>query len=170
MNPPSDPIATPTVPYQKLERVRQSIYLHVVPPGLNEAIGEYFNPRAAFSGCCICGAVFQSELDRKVFYGYATPGEQVSATVQRRNWSNHHANKQHTQKEHDDLAASGRFCTPEAAHKLAPYGIVTLSDSFNEENRLAQEEAKRLPDTEPEQPTPTSIHVPVFKIDHNALD
>lgn len=112
-----------------------------------------FNPKAAFSGCCICGAVFQSPTDRKVYAGYASPQEQVQATVARRNWSNYHATKMHTQKEHDQLAASGRFCTPEAAHKLAPYGIITLTDSFHEENRKAQEEAPRLPEREPESPT-----------------
>jgi hypothetical protein len=121
---------------------------------------DVFHPKAAFSGCCICGSVFQSPLDRKVYAGYATPQEQVQATVARRNWSQHHARTQHTQKEHDDLAASGRFCTPEAAYKLAPYGIVTLSDSFHEENRVAQEEAKRLPSQAPEHPVPVSLHVP----------
>lgn len=127
-----------------------SIYMHVAPPLLEQEMEGVFNPKAAFSGCCICGAVFQSPIDRKVYAGYASPAEQVSATVARRNWSNYHASKMHTQKEHDQLAASGRFCTPEAAHKLAPYGIVTLTDSFHEENRKAQEEAPRLPSVEPE--------------------
>jgi hypothetical protein len=124
--------------------------MHVTPPLLEQEMRDVFHPKAAFSGCCICGAVFQSELDRKVFHGYATPAEQVQATVARRNWSNQHASKMHTQKEHDQLAASGRFCTPEAAHKLAPYGIITLTDSFHEENRQAQEAAPRLPTVEPE--------------------
>lgn len=135
----------------------QSIYMHVTPPGLTYEMNETFNPRAAFTGCCICGVVFQSPLDRKVYHGYASPQEQVQATVARRNWSQQHASKMHTQKEHDDLAASGRFCTPEAAHKLAPYGVVTLSDSFHEENRAAQEEAPRLPEKEPEYPLPRGV-------------
>jgi hypothetical protein len=134
--------------------------MHVTPPGLQQEMNETFNPRAAFTGCCICGQTFQSPLDRKVYHGYASPAEEVQATVQRRNWSQHHASKMHTQKEHDMLAASGRFCTPEAAHKLAPLGVVTLTDSFHEENRAAQEEAPRLPVEEPEHPTPVSLHVP----------
>jgi len=137
-----------------------SIYLHVTPPGLSHEMRDVFNPRAAFTGCCICGTVFQSELDRKVFHGYASPQEQVQATVARRNWSQHHATHSHTQHEHELLAASGRFCTPEAAHKLAPLGVVTLTDSFHEENRAAQEEAPRLPSSSPEHPTPISLHVP----------
>lgn len=136
--------------------------MHVTPPLLDHEMRDYFNPRAAFTGCCICGVTFQSELDRKVFAGYATPAEQVQATVQRRNWSQHHASHAHTQKEHDELAASGRFCTPEAAYKLAPYGVVTLSDSYYEDSRQAQEEAPRLPTSEPEAPLKPSIslHVP----------
>lgn len=136
--------------------------MHVAPPALDHEMGDIFNPKAAFSGCCICGAVFQSPLDRKVFQGWATPTEQVTATVQRRNWSQYHARTMHTQKEHDDLAASGRFCTPEAAFRLAPYGIVTLTDSFHEENRKAQEEAPRTPTDEPEHPTNVSLHVPII--------
>lgn len=131
--------------------------MHVSPPLLENAMRDSFHPKAAFSGCCICGAVFQSELDRKVFAGWATPAEQVQATVARRNWSQEHARKMHTQKEHDALAASGRFCTPEAAYKLAPYGVVTLTDSFHEENRSAQEEAPRIPENEPETPTKISL-------------
>lgn len=131
--------------------------MHVAPTLLQAAMNDTFNPNAAFTGCCICGTVFQSDLDRKVFAGYASAQEHVQATVARRNWSQQHATRSHTQKEHDDLAASGRFCTPEAAFRLAPYGIVTLTDSFHEENRKAQEEAPKLPTQEPETPLKPSI-------------
>lgn len=129
--------------------------MHVTPLGLDT---ETFNPHASFTGCQICGEVFQSELDRKTYLGYASPAEQIQATVQRRNWSQWHASHSHTQKEHDMLAASGRFCTPEAAMKLAPLGIVTMSDNvFSVEHEQAQAEAPRTPVDEPVELTAEQI-------------
>jgi hypothetical protein len=120
--------------------------MYVSPIFLPEEVG--FNVHADFSGCKICGEVYQSDLDRKVERGTATPKERVQATIQRKNWTNHHA-KQHTSTEHRQLALSGRFCTPEAAHKLAAFGIVTLSDNvFSDEHEHAQMTADRLPTNE----------------------
>lgn len=120
----------------------RSVYMHVNPIGLPDSVT--FDGRADFTGCKLCGQVFQSELDRKVLAGIATPQEQVQAVLARKNWSNAHADT-HPGREHAALAASGRFCTPEAAYKLAAFGIVSVSDNiFSEEHESAQKEAPRL--------------------------
>lgn len=49
------------------------------------------------------------------------------ATASRRLWCSEHY-KTHSEKEHQDLADSGRWCTPEAAVKLAAFGFVHLGD------------------------------------------
>lgn len=121
-------------------------YLYVSPIGLPEEVG--FNPHADFSGCKLCGAVYQSDLDRKVANRHATPGESIQATVQRKNWTLHHA-KTHSDKEHAALASSGRFCTPEAAYKLASYGIIGIPLVGDDETTDAQANAKRLPADSP---------------------
>jgi len=58
-------------------------------------------------------------------------------------WAIRHS-KTHPEKEHLLLRASGRTCTPEAAQKLANYGIVPLSDAaLDQEVSIALLEAPR---------------------------
>ena len=118
-------------------------YLYVTPINLPE--DHPFDPHKNFSGCKLCGAVYQSDLDRK---HAPTAKEQIQATVQRKNWSHHHA-KQHSDKEHNALAVSGRFCTPEAAYKLASFGVIGIPVESDTEMHAALAEAPRVPD-EPE--------------------
>src|SRR5207237_149389 len=128
-----------------------SPYQYISPIGLPEEAN--FNPHADFTGCKICGDIYQSELDRKVQLRLATPRETIQATVQRKNWSKHHA-KQHTDRQHKSLALSGRFCTPEAAQRLAAWGVIgiplAIDAPVDGELRHALATAPRMPDNTPE--------------------
>lgn len=73
-----------------------------------------------------------------------------AAFLQRREWSLKHG-KLHTSKEHWALEASGRFCTPEAAEKLIPLGIIPFQDMLeDEEHAHAGLIAARMPSDDAE--------------------
>lgn len=95
----------------------------------------------SYSGCRLCGAVFQSKLDRE----FNTMIEYVDAMLMRKNWSHKHASS-HSDKEHLNLAHSGAWCTPEAAQVFAGYGIIALSDMvLSDEHSEALLESKPIP-------------------------
>lgn len=100
-----------------------------------------------YAGCAICGRVFQSRLaielsdeewnsDRGVF--------EHAVAIETREWRDRH-NKTHTEREHRAHVASGRTFSPEAAHRLAPYGLVSLDDAQEDEVAHAMLEAPRAP-------------------------
>lgn len=110
-----------------------------------------FDPHEPYTACLICGTVFQQDIDRNPHH-YVVPAFQNNielvreyATSIRKEWSHHHA-KEHKEREHDDLKNSGRFCTPEAAIKLAAYGIINLVDAvMDNEVDHALRESKAIP-------------------------
>lgn len=91
--------------------------------------GLEFNPTYFYSGCCICGEVYQTEADRNP--PSVTDPKRIEwlEDQNRRHttWRNQE-NKQHPEHEHRMLILSGNWCTPEAALKLAPLGIFSLTD------------------------------------------
>ena len=88
--------------------------------GLNTLPGLDFDPECSFAFCGICGRVFQSDLDR------AQPdGDSPEAMELRTAWRIRHA-KGHTERQHYELLMSNRKFTPEAAEKLASFGIIDL--------------------------------------------
>lgn len=100
-----------------------------------------------FAGCRLCGAVFQSRMaievsdeewaaDRLVF--------ETAVAVETRQWRTEH-NRTHAGGEHIHLAASGLTFTPEAAIKLAPFGLVPVGDAEVVEIAQALREAPRAP-------------------------
>lgn len=108
-----------------------------------------FMPNMDHAGCSICGAVFQSPLDRKTL---KSPAEVHTAHTLRQQWRVRHA-KQHPQREHDQLKISGRKFTPEAARRLAAFGIIPLSDLVkDEEVASALSDAPRNPVNDSEGP------------------
>lgn len=136
--------------------------------GLNDKTlpGLVFNIRASYTGCMICGELFQSSLDRKLLRFTEqrnmksphrngnrpkhTPYQKdlidrtaLAANTLRKEWASTHA-KTHTEAQHHALRISGQFCTPQAAERLAPYGIFPLN-STNEELDDAMFEAPRAP-------------------------
>lgn len=93
--------------------------------------GHPFDPTVPHTCCRLCGGVFQSKLAG------------LEATLERRAWSFKHA-RTHTPLEHRRLALSGNWCTPEAAQKLAAFGIIDLVGLvMDDEIEQAYKEAPR---------------------------
>lgn len=98
--------------------------------GLETVDGIMYDPRAPYRACLICGVVFQPTLN--------TPRA-------RQEWAISHG-KEHTAKEHVDLRKSGRLCTPEAALRLAAFGLIDVTGLImDDELKSAYREAPRLP-------------------------
>ena len=124
--------------------------------GLPALEGLRFRPDKPHTACRICGAVYQSDADRELpsYLPADDAGmaayEVWAAESQRRRWSDNHA-KTHTTTQHRQLALSGRFCTVEAAGKLASYGIISLSDAiFDPDYAEALLEISPIPDLDSE--------------------
>lgn len=117
-----------------------NLVLAVTHIGLTE-LGAKFRMDKAYTACRLCGRVFQSELDRRA----ATNADIVHALVKRRDWSFKHA-RSHPQWEHDQLEQSGCYMSPDAAMKLASFGIISLSDmALHNEHWNAGRESHRAP-------------------------
>lgn len=135
------------------------------PIGLN-SLGAAFNIDAPFSACRICGTIYQSKFDRlcrtyleegRLVENYnpltrhsSFTGDLVAtntleiATERRARWRRLHERRYHTVKEIAVLQSTGFAFTPEAANKLAPYGITPLGN-MHEEIVNALFEAPRAP-------------------------
>lgn len=111
-------------------------YVTGMTMGLNAKTlpGLVFDVDASFTGCLICGEVYQSRLDRKckrINDDLTHPQHHLldsfmdMALNMRKQWDRSHS-KTHTQQQHADLRQSGLFCTPEAALKLTPLGVIGL--------------------------------------------
>ena len=103
--------------------------------------GYDFNPNFPHTYCRICGAVYQTPLERTPD---PLPAEQIQSVVNRRKWSFTHS-ATHSLTTHTALIVSGRYMTPEATLKLVPLGIIPLTDMiFSNEVEQAAGEAPRL--------------------------
>ena len=131
--------------------------------GREELTGFEFNPTFFFSGCLLCGEVYQTEEDRN------PPDESDPELVpylfkqkQRHLAWRARENNRHPEHEHRKLAMSGHFCTPEAAIKLAPLSLFSLSDLVaSPEIAAALREAPRAPRNDAQTDTePSGISVP----------
>jgi len=109
---------------------------------IGELTGLQFDPTCNHAGCGICGEVFQSPLDR---LQSPTVGEWSKALELRTEWRIRHAGT-HTAAQHRQLRLSGLFALPEAAQKLASYGIIPLTDTVrHDEVSHALLESPRAP-------------------------
>lgn len=87
-----------------------------------------FDPALPYTICRLCGAVYQHPLTQK-----------------RKAWSFDHS-ATHTLREHASLELSQRFVTPEAAHRLAAFGLIPISDmALSEEHARALWESSPVP-------------------------
>ena len=136
----------------------ESIFLHT-PIGLN-SLGAEFDIDAEFAACRLCGAVYQSPLDRKVldyvskgylyrvgnmWYGHSAGINcYQDANWRRQRWRRLHERRYHTESEIAAFSKTGHAFTPEAAHRLAPYGIVPTGN-MSDEIVAALFEAPRAP-------------------------
>ena len=104
--------------------------------------GFVFDPSKNHAGCGICGEVFQSILDRLQWPTYE---EWQRALDMRTEWRIKHA-RTHSSAQHRQLKESGLFALPEAAGKLASFGIIPLTDTIlHDEVAHALLEAPRAP-------------------------
>jgi len=101
--------------------------------------GQEFDPSYPFTYCRLCGDVYQTAQSRNY-----DPNDIVESALDRRAWSYKHISTKHTQRELDALENSGLYMTPEAQYKLAPLGVVSLSDfKISEEHHQAGKDAPR---------------------------
>lgn len=101
---------------------------HGMAVGLHSSLvpGLEFDLQCPYTYCRICGSIFQSPYDRETKPD--SPAMLVdAATAMRREWSYNHASS-HTSLEHMLLELSGLWLLAEAAHKLAAFGIIPVSD------------------------------------------
>jgi hypothetical protein len=94
-----------------------------------------------FAGCRICGAMFQSSLVHSEPYT-AELSHRVSEETS--DWRARH-NRSHTTEEHVSFVSTGRTFSPEAAHKLVPFGLVPIMDWDDPEVAHAMITAPRAP-------------------------
>lgn len=129
-------------PYSPAELV-----LFSTPIGLN-SLGAVFSIDAPFAACRLCGAIYQSQFDR-LCRSYLEEGRIVEvydpitrtskfmgdfeymnvldkSTDRRRRWRLAHERRHHTDEEIEAFTKTGFAFTPEAAHKLAPFGVTPL--------------------------------------------
>lgn len=128
---------------------------HLVAEGLLVAEDDFyklvFDPQYPYTYCLLCGAVYQPPAQRKPVLNPQeslahenAPNDTAVKRRARQAWSHRHASK-HSIKEHRMLALSGRRFTPEAQAKLAPLGIVALTDiALSPEHAQAAREAPRI--------------------------
>jgi hypothetical protein len=114
--------------------------LAVTPIGLTDA-GAKFDIGKPYTGCRLCGALYQTDADRNI----RSNQDIIDRIAARRDWSFKHARK-HPQWEHEQLELSGAYMTPDAAMKLASFGIISLSDmALVDEHWHAGRESHRMP-------------------------
>ena len=102
---------------------------------------EVFTPNRPYTGCRICGQIFQSDIDR---IDNPSIEQIVEGFERRRAWSVKHE-KTHKPIEHKMLELSGMWCTPEAAQVFEGFGIVSLSDlEASEEHQDAMKSSKPI--------------------------
>lgn len=116
--------------------------MHEVAEGFQpiQVEGQDFDPRKPFTYCRLCGAVYQTRQSRNV----TDPQAQIESAAIRKTWSFKHIAAKHTQQQLDALEKSGLYMTPEAQFKLAPLGVIALSDfRISEEHHAAGLAAQR---------------------------
>lgn len=106
--------------------------------GLNYLTNFKFDPSLPYAGCKLCGELFQSDANRM--------GSEQGLLE----WRISH-NKLHSDKEHVSLLRSGRSFTPEAAHRMAPFGIIDFGSILSDaEMAHAYATAGRAPNNDVE--------------------
>jgi hypothetical protein len=104
--------------------------------GHNALVNFKFVLRAPWTACRLCGAVYQTELDRKALFMMLDNDPMYQAVYEegkqiRHEWQRKHDRAYHSDREIRLLNLSGLSVTPEAAINLAPYGIVPIGDAGN---------------------------------------
>jgi hypothetical protein len=126
---------------------RRPIYMTGMAVGLTYAAPDMeFRADCDYTLCRLCGALYQPEVARRV---QTLEISELSRRM-RQEWSIRHA-RTHTDTEHRQLHLSGRAFTPEALVRLAPYGVIAISDmALDDESAAAGLEAPRMPNDDAE--------------------
>jgi hypothetical protein len=140
------------------------------PIGL-KSLGSDFDPNAPFTGCRLCGDLFQHEEDRicynqlqlgiiverrllggtSIFIGPEYYVDMIDrCTIRRKTWIETHNTEKHNELEIQRFAKqadkTGQAFTAEAANKLAPFGIAPLVSGAEQEDIVdALAKAPRAP-------------------------
>jgi len=110
--------------------------------GAEALTGFKFVTNKDHSACRICGEVYQSDLDR---LDDPTPQQAYQAFELRTAWRIKHDRK-HTDAQRRELQQSGLSMLPAAAERLAPFGIIPLTDTVRTDETVhALRSAKRAP-------------------------
>lgn len=120
------------------------------------------NKDREFAACRICGAIFQSWLNTTAVSDEeykADPALELAAALETMEWRRNH-NLKHSEATHRAFRASGLTFTPEAAHKLAPFGLVPVDDALAPEHACALLEAPRAPVDDVESSLKGYVQVP----------
>jgi len=114
--------------------------------GQSALVNFGFRKDRPFAGCRICGDLFQPRfmIEASDIQYEVAKGRRVHGELEIAEWREKH-NERHTAQEHLDLAASSLTFTPEAAYKLAPFGLVPIADAEVPEIAQAMKEAPRAP-------------------------
>ena len=144
---------------QKQPQTRPSLVFAGMQVGLTSLTNLDFDPSKPYTGCKICGALFQSNADRypvgvffaqKDDFNHDYRNVHLFALGMRKEWSVKHS-KLHSQKEHDMLRISGRWATPEAAERLASMGVFSATDLvLDDEVQSALNAAPKVPNKDSE--------------------
>lgn len=109
-----------------------------------------FISAAPLAACRLCGAVYQTQLHRNLYWFRLNKREDPPLLLRRvltlnTEWRVRHANDRHTPSEIEAFAATGWAFTPEAANVLAPFGIIPLGN-MHQDIADAMFESDRKPD------------------------
>jgi len=126
-------LATKTNPHDR--------HLHIEGGLIGTPKDTNFDQRYPHSFCYMCGAVFQSDLDRVDNPNFKT---RYNADSLRSIWRHKHSDS-HPMQDHIEYRAAGRLFTPQAIQRLSTYGIYPVSDQvFSEEHEQAAATAPRF--------------------------
>jgi hypothetical protein len=130
---------------------------------------EVFNPDYPYTYCRICGDLYQSHTQRAPtkaenpaakhapYDPINAPNDTVGKAMQRRNWAIRHERShtpaevaRYSPKDPKTGEVTARLFSPEAAHRLVPFGIIPLSGMvLDPEVEYAANTAPRLSQEEP---------------------
>lgn len=125
---------------------------HGLAVGLESLTNFKFQAHNPHTYCRICGALFQSDFDRNPEEFVSDDSNDITlsdvisyATLKRKRWSQYHA-ATHSSQEHDLLVKRNLWLTPDAAYRLAAYGIIPLVDMvLNDEIEDSLRQAPSIP-------------------------
>ena len=108
--------------------------------GLETLVNLEFRADRPYRACLLCGRIYQTDDDRDL-----SVCNSLNAVGRRQEWALIHAQR-HPASLHRQLRQSGNGILPEAAYKLAAFGLIDISGLlFDEEIKAAYAESSATP-------------------------